>query len=556
MWFLFFIGLSWAQQDVELKLRAQAEALSKINFERSKKLLGVDPRTCKEVSGPELEKILLDQRKQITSGEGLSHCESLTTPVISRYQQRFAENVPPRTTQRSISRPRPIRCSRLYQEPRVLVTFTPNAPIKPEPEYTAPVGIPVLETETAANAGWPRGPGSQQPGTPMQKPQPGSADSKQKKIAELAADKGLSGERSAYVGSYPYINQSEVPGAEYLKLAHYTESELVFKYLARKAVPTSRDWIYDIELAADEKFWVRTLTHFNQEEIAKEGMHALRLFYGTEPVETGAHNNPFECRAIISGDIEYTAATHATATSSPEWCRKICSKTLIAQMEKPHKGFLMSCHLGGQMIGSESRGEESEQGTIFKDKLKCQIKSGTFTQAWRGANVDPYNVSNEKTVREISVGTKSQCYRELINSYYDESKKIPLMENGSEHPSGLVMYFGEEGQIKEAGKFHFRQPIKPAAVKENKCDVQFYGLVSNWIHSESMNTQVFYNYLNYGADKFDRTRCEETCPAVFKKFGPGTEFFKIYNTSFADWSLSCHDQKGTFKSCTKLGGCK
>jgi hypothetical protein len=208
------------------------------------------------------------------------------------------------------------------------------------------------------------------------------------------------------------------------------------------------------------------------------------------------------------------------------------------------------------MIGSESRGEESEQGTIFKDKMKCQIKSGTFTQAWRGANVDPYNVSNEKTVREISVGTKSQCYRELVNAYYGESKNIPLLGDESEFPSGLVMYFGKDSEVKEAGKFHFRKPINLKPAKDQNCDVQFYGLMSNWIHSEAVQTQVFHNYLKYGTDKFDRTRCDETCPAAFKKFGPGSEYFKQFNQSFADWSLSCHDQKGVFKVCTKLGGCK
>ena len=193
---------------------------------------------------------------------------------------------------------------------------------------------------------------------------------------------------------------------------------------------------------------------------------------------------------------------------------------------------------------------------MLENKKKCLVKSGTFTQAYRGPNVDPYNVTNEKIIRDVTVGTKAQCYRELVNAYYDESKKIPLMDDGSEHSSGLVMFYGTEEKPQEIGKFHFRKPIKPTPVKDNKCDVQFYGLVSNWIHSERVSTQVFHNYLTYGSDKFDRTKCEETCPAVFKKFGPGTEFFKVYNTSFADWSLSCHDQKGTFKSCTKVGGCK
>lgn len=556
MWIIFLMAANvFAQQDVELKLRAQAESLSKINFERSKKLLGVDPRTCKEVSGPDLEKLLLEQREQLVRGGGLSHCESLTTPVVARYQQRFAENVPPRTSQRSISRPRPIRCSRLYQKPRVQVTFTPNAPIKPEPEYTAPVGIPVLETETAANAGWPRGPGSQQPGPSVRKPNSESINSKQKAIAELAAEKGISGEDSAYVGSYPYMNESEVPGADYMNAAHYAQHSLQFKYLSRKAIPNNGNWIYDIELAADDKFWVRTLTHFNQEEIAKEGMHALRLFYGTEPPETGAHNNPFECRIIISGDIEHTAAAHATDKTDPQSCRSLCNSTLIDQMTKPHKGFLMTCHLGGQLISTESRGEIEHQGKTVKEKEICQVKAGTLTRSWL-SNENRYRVNDEKQIQQLEVSTKAECYRALVNAYYAESKKIPLVDDGENYPSAMTLYYQGKQEPLLLGQFNLRRPIKLDPAKTNKCEILFYGLNSNWIHSESVSTQVFYNYLQYGTDKFDRTRCEETCPAVFKKFGPGTEFFKVYNTSFADWSLSCHDQKGTFKSCTKVGGCK
>ena len=364
MWIIFLMAANvFAQQDVELKLRAQAEALSQLNFERTKKLLGVDPQTCKELGGPELEALLLKQREQLSKEASLAHCESLTTPVIARYQQRFAENMTPRTLPRMRPRPKPLRCSRLYQKPMVQITFTPNSPVKPESAFTAPTGTPVLAIENSGEAGWPRGPGSQQAGPSARVPSyTEQRNSEQKKIAELAAEKGISGERSPYVGSYPYMAQSEVPGAEYINAAHYTQHDLQFKYLARKAIPSSGDWIYDIELAADDKFWVRTLTHFNQEELAREGMHALRIFYGTEPVETGAHNNPYECRVIISGDIEYTAATHATATTDPQRCRSLCNAALIAQMTKPHRGFLMTCHLGGQMLGSESRGEEKEQG--------------------------------------------------------------------------------------------------------------------------------------------------------------------------------------------------
>lgn len=520
----------------EIDLRKRAQVISKIRFERTKLLIGIDPESCKkEESVDRKEQLVMKQLEEVRKRGHLSHCSHLKFPGQEALESSLAQT------------PMPGRI---------------NLPETSIP-MTKPIGALAPQ-----NPGQPSVPGAGSPSAPdssrLSQSGRGTANCDHEKNAEIAARTGrLPDGDCIAAGSYPYMKGSENIGTgenadKYIAVAQ-TAEELTLTYLKRGVPLILRNGGQSAKSGGiDNNFQPRSLTHFNGHEMKSEGMHALRLFYSGEKPETQAYLNPRECRIIISGDVEFTAALHADTPTHP--CMSICQKTLrkIVEEKKP-KGFFMSCHLFGETIGTDSRGDISTQGLDIKknESFKCLAKEGVEGRGWN-ESTKSYVISETQTVLDKEVSSKAECYREFVDYYYDRAKKVPL--NGKsepDEPDVLVLYSQVAQKKEKLGQFILRKPMEEKIPNTNECQFDAKVLHTNYIHSEDLpNFQVVIgHYLTWVAKELKGKSCKESCDQVNKERGPLSGKM-VSKDMYADWSFTCADKNGIYKKCTMKGGCK
>jgi hypothetical protein len=528
----------------EIDLRKRAQVISKIRFERTKFLIGIDPESCKkEESVDRKEQLVMKQLEEVRKRGHLSHCSHLKFPGQEALESSLVQTPMPgriRMPETDVPKPKPIPIGAI-----VTPGNTPPTQVPGEPAHGGGAA-PTSPTTPPTSAGRTLPPACKDPQT----------------AAEHAARTGtLPGTGDPTIGcgghlAWPYMGFTTRQEQDAYIAVAQTGEDLKLTYLDR-GVP--RSGINGLQSAKsggiDTNFQPRTLTHFNGHEMKSEGMHALRLFYTGEEPTSGAYLNPQECRVIISGEIEYTGALIGTPTHP---CLTMCQKKLkqLVEEKKP-KGFYMTCHLLGETIGTDSRGDMVAQGlTLNNDsKFKCIAREGVEGRGWSQAS-QSYLVEETQTVLDKEVSSKAECYREFVDYYYDRAKKVPLMGTRTPtDPDVLMLYTESDGKKVKLGQFILRLPLEDKKIESDECQFDLKVLHSNYIHSESQQSYVIRIglYLAFQAKELRGQSCKNNCPQVLAKFPPQA----VGNTeNYTDWSFTCADKNGIYKKCTKKEGCK
>lgn len=544
----------------EIDLRKRAQTISKIRFERTKFLIGIDPESCKkEESVDRKEQLVMKQLEEVRKRGHLSHCSHLKFPGQEALESSLAQTPLPgriRMPETDVPKPKPIPIGAIITPGNTPPTQVPGEPVTGGGAAPTSPSTPTSPTKPPAAS-------------------VGSEDC-HRKVAESAARTGRGKRHDCFgpgtdyhgtlwvnAGSYPYMKGSEYMGTgvdadRYIAVAQ-TGEDLKLTYLHRAVAPGT-----DIEFgnfnALDDNFRYRSPTHFNGHEMKSEGMHALRLFYSGEAKESAAYLNPQECRVIISGEIEYTGALHATPTHP---CMSLCQKKLKELVtEKKPKGFFMSCHLLGETIGTDSRGDAASQGIYPQEpeKYNCSVAEGLLSKAWI-QSTNSYHIDNQKTVYEKKVSYKAECYREFVDYYYERSKKNPLIGATTDDPNMLVLFIEEAGKKEKLGEFKIRMPLEEVTSKTEACEFDIKVLDKNFVYSSRafFVSVTMSHYLTWVAKDLNGKSCKESCDKVTGPSGPlpnGIPKSNNFKDHYADWSFTCADKSGIYKKCTMKGGCK
>lgn len=352
------------------------------------------------------------------------------------------------------------------------------------------------------------------------------------------------------LANYPLPPYASVPDADRptISSGKVMSKEFNDSYLPPSNLTTGRKYI-------DHLFKNPSPTEFAGHKMSTEGMHALRVFYASEPAlkpqiaprlkyplqgnETFYHYP--ECRIIVSGGLEITSVIPSDPQDAGhnQACAEACDTKLEEWLkEKKPTGFLMTCHHLGEIVSTRSKGTPLEQG-IKQINLDGTSKHllGTCTA----------RVRNGEILYKGPVVYKSECFARFKDAYLGFERKLPLVS--PDVTQYIIDSYLDESLLASAAiKTYPMTDFKVA--NDGKCHAEDILLLKNGDKTKEIRTQ--------GGD------CTNWCLADFRAYrntAPGVDqpLARAYSGNAQSWQYRCVGQDGnTILLCThnRLAGCR
>lgn len=355
------------------------------------------------------------------------------------------------------------------------------------------------------------------------------------------------------LANYPLPPYASVPDADRptISSGRAMSKEFQEAYLPPSELKTGRQHI-------DPLFKNPSPTEFAGHKMSSEGMHALRVFYSSEPAlkpqiaprlkyplqgnETFYHYP--ECRIIVSGGLEITSVIPSDPQDAGrnEACAEACDAKLEAWLaEKKPEAFLMTCHHLGEIVSTRSKGSPRDQG------IKQINLDGTSKQLLGTCTV---RVRNGERLYSGPVVYKSECYARFKDAYLGFERRLPLVApDTTQYIIDAYLTTMDEALIASAAiKTYPLTDFKTAP--DGKCHAEDILLLKNGDKTKEIRTQ--------GGD------CTTWCLSDFRAYrntAPGVDkpLARAYSGNAQSWHYRCVGGDGnTILLCThnRLIGCR